>query len=96
MPSRAWSVSYAPNVRAVPSVAASWAPLGERIHALHNASSTETSGALTDQQNVAIRRALIELFRSIGGEDAALKDGKTAFASFSVSSTAATLFVNLT
>jgi hypothetical protein len=96
MPSKSFTVSYAPNIRAVPSLASSWAPLSERIHSLHNSTAADTSGSLTDQQNVAIRTALIEAFRIIGGEDKAVETGQSVFASFSVSASAVTIFLNRT
>ncbi len=91
MPSKNLTANYSPAKRAVPSLAASFSTLSDQIHALHN---DVTMG--TDQQNYAVRTAMLEAFRVVGGEDAALAGNKLASAGFSSSATALTLYVSLT
>jgi hypothetical protein len=86
--------SYSPAARFA-SNAASFASILDRIHDLNDWSPSDATGALTDQQNQAVRRTLVDAWSTIGGEDAANAAGlqaKSGSVGFSVTATTLTVY----
>ena len=94
MASKNMSQAYSPTARS----SQQFQSMSDRINALHNWSPTDATGDLTSPQNSALRAALTDAFRVIGGEDNALAQGalgKTASVGFSLSGNALAIYAAL-